>query len=62
MYFHYAGHGLEVGGDSIILGTDFSAVEPGEALIQDFHVSSMIGLFSKARRVVMVIDTCRNHP
>ena len=63
VFFHFAGHGLEINGSAMILGTDFNAREQGDAYRQGYHVSSLVDLFSKhASKTIMVIDACRNNP
>lgn len=62
VYLHYAGHGIEVDGEAMLQGVDFSALEKVEAVYQGYHVSAVVSLMSRAKRAVVVIDACRVNP
>ena len=62
VYFHYAGHGLEVDGEAMLLGVDFTGHTKSEALHRGYYVSAVVSLLSKVKRAVVVIDACRNNP
>ena len=63
VYFHYAGHGLELDdGEPMLLGVDFVAYEAEDAKIQGYKVSSIVSSFSGVGRAVVIVDACRNNP
>ena len=61
-YIHYAGHGIELHKESLILGINFSAKSSTRAKKQGIQVDVLIESVQKAGLGVVVIDACRNNP
>ena len=64
VYFHYAGHGLELGGSTMLLGVDFDARDARddpEARGTVYPLDAPIDRLSTAKAAVVVIDKCRHN-
>ena len=61
-YIHYAGHGIELHKESLVLGVNFSAESSTRAQKQGVSVGGLIESVQKAGLGVVVIDACRNNP
>jgi len=67
VFFFFAGHGFEIGGENYLLPTDVPAATEGqEELVRDaaFPSERVVSRFQArgARTAIFVFDTCRNNP
>lgn len=67
VFFFFAGHGVEIGGQNYLLPTDVPAAKEGqENLVKDasFHAAQIIDRFQEkgAKLVIVVLDACRSNP
>ncbi len=66
-FFFFAGHGVALGPDNILLAADVPELEPGQddiAKDEGFSVDNIIRRFQKqgAKTAMLVLDACRNNP
>lgn len=66
-FFFFAGHGVALGPDNILLAADVPQLEPGQDDIandEGFSVDNIIRRFQKqgAKTAMLVLDACRNNP
>lgn len=67
VFFFFAGHGFEIGGENYLLPTDVPAATEGqEELVRDaaFPAERIVSRFQArgARTAIFVFDACRNNP
>ncbi|MGO4716177.1 caspase family protein [Bradyrhizobium sp. 2TAF24] len=67
VFFFFAGHGFEIGGENYLLPTDVAAASAGEEeLVRDGAMAAerVISRLQKrgARTAIFVFDACRNNP
>ena len=61
--FYYAGHGVQIGDGNYLLPTDMALGSVHDVRLGTVSLSSVMSVISsRARSVMMVIDSCRNNP
>jgi Tfp pilus assembly protein PilF len=62
--FYYAGHGLQVNGENLLVPTDFEAHRPGDALLTGYSLSKVLEHFIDrgATTRIIILDSCRDNP
>lgn len=62
--FYYAGHGLQVDGENILVPTDFNAQSPEDAAFSGYGLSKTLAHFIDrgATTRVIILDSCRDNP
>ncbi len=60
--FYYAGHGVQIGSDAVLLPVDIDA-DSGDQVVRDgLNLVGIQDELAKARFALLVIDACRNNP
>ena len=57
-YIHYAGHGVELDGESLLLGVNFNARTKSNARRQGYPVDSITSIAANAGLGIVSIDAC----
>ncbi len=61
--FYYAGHGVQIGDGNYLLPSDMALGSVHDVRLGTVSLSSVMSVISsRARSVMMVIDSCRNNP
>lgn len=60
VFFYYGGHGLEIDGEGILLGTDFDARDQRQALIQGYPLERLVLMLGNAKSAVMIVDVTQS--
>lgn len=60
--FYYAGHGVQIRADSLLLPTDIEADNDEQVLRDGINLVEVQDEMKNARFALMVIDACRNNP
>ena len=62
--FFYAGHGVQIGGENHLIGTDFSGGELGALRRSSILMSDVRALMTRAAPDIgmIILDACRNNP
>ncbi len=62
--FFYAGHGVQIGGENHLIGTDFSGGQLGALRRSSIAMSDVREVFSRAAPEIglVILDACRNNP
>jgi len=60
--FFFAGHGVQIGSDPILLGTDIRADDEKMAQREGIQLLYVQNAMAKARLALLVIDACRDNP
>lgn len=60
---YYAGHGMEVGGENLLIPSDTSASNRKEVASQSVSLDEILHAVDKARQLrIVILDSCRNDP
>jgi uncharacterized caspase-like protein len=62
VFFFYAGHGMQIGGENYLIPTDFGARSGTSVRLEALATSDVQQAFSTAKVSLLVLDACRNNP
>jgi Tfp pilus assembly protein PilF len=62
--FYYAGHGMQISGENILVPTDFNLVSAADAKVHGVSLSDLLDEFIShgASTQVIILDSCRDNP
>ncbi len=60
--FYYAGHGVQIGADSLLLPVDIDAETEEQVLRNGVNLVEVQDALKNARFALLIIDACRNNP
>src|SRR5579863_4337380 len=62
--FYYAGHGMQIDGENLLLPTDFDATDDIAAMIHAYQANQISGRLQArgARMAIVILDACRDNP
>jgi hypothetical protein len=60
--FYYAGHGVQIGSDSLLLPVDIEAETDDQVLRDSVNLISVQDELKNAKFALLVVDACRNNP
>ena len=62
--FFYAGHGVQIGGDNLLIGTDLQSLDTDMVRRSSLPMSRVRGVLEAAKPEIgiLMLDACRNNP